>query len=123
VEQRFQLEIPAFTIKKMQIWRGNQQLAELSQDAQLLAKSQQQLQSLGSSIKLQEKSNEVCVSWPADGTAGITLLHRQNGQDFVLALNETSADFCRDSSTLPPGGEWRLSWRQQLLLREFVQTR
>lgn len=123
VEQRFQLEIPAFTIKKMQIWRGNQQLAELSQDAQLLAKSQQQLQSLGSSIKLQEKSNEVCVSWPADGAAGITLLHRQNGQDFVLALNETSADFCRDSSTLPPGGEWRLSWRQQLLLREFVQTR
>lgn len=123
VEQRFQLELPALTIKKMQIWRANEQLAELSQDAQLLAQAQQQLQSLAGNIKVQEKSNEVCVSWPADGSAGITLLHRQDGQDFVLALNETSADFCRDSSTLPPGGEWRLSWRQQLLLREFVQAR
>lgn len=123
VEQRFQLEMPALSIKKLQIWRANEQLAELSQDAQLLAKSQQQQQNLGSSIRLQEKSNEVCVSWPADGIAGITLLHRQNGRDFVLALNEKSADFCRDSSTLPPGGEWRLSWRQQLLLREFTQQR
>lgn len=123
VEQRFQLELPALSIKKLQIWRANEQLAELSQDAQLLAQSQQQLQSLAHNIKVQEKSNEVCVSWPADGSAGITLLHRQSGQDFVLALNEKSADFCRDTSTLPPGGEWRLSWRQQLLLREFVRQR
>jgi hypothetical protein len=122
-EQRFQLEIPTLTIKKMQIWQADQLLAELTADPLVLTKPVQQLQNLGSSIRVQEKSNEVCVNWPADGAAGITLLHRVQGQDFVLALNETSADFCRDSSTLPPGGEWRLSWRQQLLLREFVQAR
>ena len=120
--QSFQLELPALKIQRLEIWQADQQLAVLAPNS-VVRKSQQQLQSLTTAIKVQEKSNEVCVSWPAEPDAAVSLIHRQNGQDFVLALNETSADFCRDSSALPPGGEWRLSWRQQLTLREFVQQR
>jgi hypothetical protein len=87
--------------------------------------SQQQLQQQrsASQFQLAEKSNEICVNWPADQDVTVSLLYQLDGQDTVLALNETAGTFCRDSSALASGGDWRLIWRQQLTVRELRQQR
>jgi len=83
---------------------------------------------LSASLRLVEQANEVCLAWPATGEQSLSLLHRgevtaESNGITVLALNENSAEFCRPINDLPSGGEWRLIWREQLQVREFVQTR
>ncbi|OBP16279.1 hypothetical protein A5320_02395 [Rheinheimera sp. SA_1] len=122
----FRVELPEMTIQRFEIWQGDMLLA--AQDNRSFsvggnAAPQQLQQRSASQFQLAEKSNEICVNWPAGQNTNVSLLYQLDGQDTVLALNETAGNFCRDSSALPSGGDWRLIWRQQLTVREFRQQR
>lgn len=120
----FRVELPEMTIQRFEIWQADVLLA--AQDNRSFSvggnAAQQPLRS-ASQFQLAEKSNEICVNWPAEQDANVSLLYQLGGQDTVLALNETAGTFCRDSSALASGGDWRLIWRQQLTVREFRQQR
>jgi len=123
----FRVELPEMTIQRFEIWQADVLLA--AQDNRSFsvggnpAQQQLQQQRSASQFQLAEKSNEICVNWPAAQDATVSLIYQLDGQDTVLALNETAGNFCRDSSALPSGGDWRLVWRQQLSVREFRQPR
>jgi Leucine-rich repeat (LRR) protein len=120
----FRVELPEMTIQSFEIWQGDVLLAAPDNRSFSVGgnAAQQPLRS-ASQFQLAEKSNEICVNWPADQDVTVSLLYQLDGQDTVLALNETAGTFCRDSSALPSGGDWRLIWRQQLTVREFRQQR
>ncbi|MDZ7868957.1 MAG: hypothetical protein U5L02_07075 [Rheinheimera sp.] len=128
-EQHFSVELPQMNIQRFEIWQ-NGVLVATQDNSDLVAGStgqkqqkQQQQQLSQSQFQLDESANQLCVSWPAGKDASLSVIYQQNGEDTVLALNETTGQFCRDSSALPPGGDWRLIWRQQLSVREFRQPR
>lgn len=133
---RFVLEMPYLDIQQLELWQDGQQLATLatpSTSAQttpavtannVLAA----VADLSASLQLTERNNEVCLRWPASGTQTLSVLHRgvataDSSGVTVLALNESNGQFCRPTTDLPAGGEWRLIWREQLSVREFVQAR
>lgn len=124
-EQHFSVELPQISIQRFEIWQNGVLVATQDNSAGLASRSdattQQQLSQ--SQFQLDESANQLCVSWPAGKDATLSVIYQQNGEDTVLALNETAGQFCRDSSALPPGGDWRLIWRQQLSVREFRQSR
>ena len=125
-EQHFSVELPQMNIQRFEIWQNGVLIATQENSAVLAANAgqrQQQQQLSQSQFQLDESANQLCVSWPAGKDASLSVIYQQNGEDTVLALNETAGQFCRDSSTLPPGGDWRLIWRQQLSVREFRQQR
>jgi hypothetical protein len=128
-EQHFSVELPQMNIQRFEIWQNGVLVATQDHSAALAGSAgqqqqqQQQQQLSQSQFQLDESANQLCVSWPAGKDATLSVIHQQNGEDTVLALNETAGQFCRDSSALPPGGDWRLIWRQQLSVREFRQPR
>lgn len=125
-EQHFSVELPQMNIQRFEIWQNGVLVATQENSAVLAANAgqkQQQQQLSQSQFQLDESANQLCVTWPAGKDASLSVIYQQNGEDTVLALNETAGQFCRDSSALPPGGDWRLIWRQQLSVREFRQPR
>lgn len=120
--QHFTVELPQMAIKRLEIWQNNVMLA-FQENADITAGKMHQQQRNQAQIKLQERANEICLNWPADNNATLSVIHHHEGKDTVLALNETARQFCRDSSALPTAGEWRLIWRQQLSVQEFRQPR
>lgn len=125
-ERHFSVELPQMSIQRFEIWQNGVLVATQDNSAALAGSAGQQLQQQQlsqSQIQLDESANQLCVSWPAGKDASLSVIYQQNGEDTVLALNETAGQFCRDSSALPPGGDWRLIWRQQLSVREFRQPR
>lgn len=135
-DPRFVLEMPYLDIQRLELWQGGQQLAALATPSTSASTTPvvtannavAAAADLSASLQLIERNNEVCLSWPASGQQTLSVIHRgqvtadSNGTT-VLALNETNAQFCRPTTDLPAGGEWRLIWREQLTVREFVQTR
>jgi|GEM_PF-1786500 len=124
-ERHFSVELPQMTIQRFEIWHSGV-LVATQENSTVVAGSvsqKQQQQQSQSQFQLNESANQLCVTWPAVKDATLSVIHQQNGEDTVLALNETAGQFCRDSSALPAGGDWRLIWRQQLSVREFRQTR
>jgi len=125
-ERHFSVELPQMSIQRFEIWHSGVLVATQENSAVVAssASQKQQLQQQSQTqIQLDESANQLCVTWPAGKDATLSVIHQQNGEDTVLALNETTGQFCRDSSALPPGGDWRLIWRQQLSVREFRQAR
>ena len=125
-ERHFSVELPQMSIQRFEIWQNGVLVATQDNSAALAGSAGQQLQQQQlsqSQFQLDESANQLCVSWPAGKDASLSVIYQQNGEDTVLALNETASQFCRDSSALPPGGDWRLIWRQQLSVREFRQPR
>ena len=128
-ERHFSVELPHMSIQRFEIWQNGVLVATQDNSAALAGSAgqqqqqQQQQQLSQSQFQLDESANQLCVSWPAGKDATLSVIYQQNGEDTVLALNETAGQFCRDSSALPPGGDWRLIWRQQLSVREFRQPR
>lgn len=120
--RHFNVEIPQMAIKRLEIWQNDVMLA-FQESTEFAAGKTQQLQPNQAQILLQESANEVCINWPADNNATLSVIYHHEGKDTALALNETARQFCRDSSTLPTGGDWRLIWRQQLSVQEFRQPR
>lgn len=127
---RFMLEMPYLDLQRLELWQGTQRLAAVNTAAPtaVTAASLVQPADLSASLRLVERANEVCVAWPATGKQSLSLLHRgevtaESNGITVLALNENNAEFCRPINDLPSGGEWRLIWREQLQVREFVQIR
>ena len=122
--RQFRVELPEMTIQRFEIWHADVMLAAQDNHSfSLNGNNQSAQQQNASQFLLAEKSNEICVNWPAAQDATVSLIYQLDGQDTVLALNETAANFCRDSTALAPGGDWRLVWRQQLAVREFRQPR
>ncbi|WP_430457796.1 leucine-rich repeat domain-containing protein [Rheinheimera sp.] len=125
-ERHFSVELPQMTIQRFEIWHSGVLLAVQENSAVVAGSASQkqyQQQQSQSHFQLDESANQLCVSWPAGKDATLSVIHQQNGEDTVLALNETAGQFCRDSSALPAGGDWRLIWRQQLSVQEFRQAR
>ncbi|WP_348730186.1 leucine-rich repeat domain-containing protein [Rheinheimera texasensis] len=122
-ERHFSVELPQMSIQRFEIWQNGVMVATQDNSAALAGSTGQQQQLNQSQFQLDESANQLCVSWPASKDASLSVIYQQNGEDTVLALNETAGQFCRDSSALPPGGDWRLIWRQQLSVREFRQPR
>ncbi len=122
--REFQLELPQMVIQRVEVWQADRLVAEQQNDtARAATKTLAQQQLTLSDIQLQETANEICVRWAGGAERSLSLLYQLDGTDSVLALNETANEFCRDSSALAPGGDWRLVWRQQLTVREFRQPR
>ncbi len=124
--RHFSVELPQMNIQRFEIWQNGVLVTTQDNSAALTSSAgqqQQQQQLSQSQFQLDESANQLCVSWPAAKDASLSVIYQQNGEDTVLALNETAGQFCRDSSALPPGGDWRLIWRQQLSVREFRQPR
>jgi len=152
--KRFMLEIPTMSIAQLELWQQGRLLGRLamtnavaptvsaaaskpSAAAPTLSAAAHATDSqhnpvmradLVSQIKIVERSNEVCVDWPATGQQTLSLMHQAPASDesngtTVLALNETQGNFCRSVTELPSGGTWRLVWREQLTMREFRQQR
>ena len=125
-ERHFSVELPQMSIQRFEIWHSGVLVATQENSAVVAgsaSQKQQQQQLSQSQFQLDEGANQLCVTWPAGKDATLSVIHQQNGEDTVLALNETTGQFCRDSSALPPGGDWRLIWRQQLSVQEFRQAR
>jgi Leucine-rich repeat (LRR) protein len=124
-EQHFSVELPQMNIQRFEIWQNGMLVATQDNYTGLASRSDatQQQQLSQNQFQLDESANQLCVTWPAGKDASLSVIYQQNGEDTVLALNETAGQFCRDSSALPPGGDWRLIWRQQLSVREFRQPR
>jgi len=122
--RQFRVELPEMTIQRFEIWHADVLLAAQDNHSfSLNGNNQSAQQQSASQFLLDEKSNEICVNWSAGQDATVSLLYHLDGQDTVLALNETAGNFCRDSTALPSGGDWRLVWRQQIHVREFRQPR
>jgi len=125
----FRVELPQMNIQRLEIWLADVLLAALDnhqpgQSGKSSSPPQQNAQQHSASqFQLAEQSNQICVNWPATPDATLSLIYHLDGQDQVLALNETAANFCKDSTALAPGGDWRLVWRQQLAVKEFRQAR
>ncbi len=119
--RQFSVELPDMDIRRLEIWQSGVLLAVQDMGNAAAAGTVQQLSA--SQIQLDESANQLCVQWPAGQAATLTVLYQLAGQDTVLALNETAGQFCRDSSALPAGGDWRLIWRQHLSVRQFRQPR
>lgn len=111
--QPFRFEIPLQDISRIELWRAEQLVSKLDVSAQAQA-----LASAEPAAAVQERSNQVCVAWPAQPGLSLSLLHHQSEQVTALALNETSGQLCRDSQALAPGGQWQLVWRRGLNMQE-----
>lgn len=111
--QPFRFEIPLQDISRIELWRAEQLVSKLDVSAQAQA-----LASADPAAAVQERSNQVCVAWPAQPGLSLSLLHHQSEQVTALALNETSGQLCRDSQALAPGGQWQLVWRRGLNVQE-----
>jgi hypothetical protein len=142
VDAEFVLEIPPLLLARLELWRSGSQLAVLDMHAATAARAvngvaiaassataaQTKSAELAKQIQIRERSNEVCVAWPAGSAQTLSLIHQmpataESNGSTVVALNETDANFCRPVTDLPTGGQWRVLWREQLQLREFVQSR
>jgi hypothetical protein len=148
VDAEFVLEIPQLSLARLELWRAGAQLAVLdmrqataaravngtdiaaqtASAAQTMSATQTKAADLAKAIQIRERSNEVCVTWPAGSAQTLSLIHQmpataESNGSTVLALNETESSFCRPVTDLPTGGQWRVLWREQLQLREFVQPR
>jgi Leucine-rich repeat (LRR) protein len=127
----FMLEIPYQNVIGLQLWQGGRLLAAQSATPTMPAPAAAHFSSavdLAAMININEASNEVCVRWPAKGDQQLSVLHQvapsiDSSGLTTLALNETSAEFCRPVIDLPSGGQWRIIWRDQLQVREFIQRR
>jgi len=111
--QPFRFEIPLQDISRIEVWRAEQLVSQLDVSAQA-----QSLAGTAPVADVQERSNEVCVSWPARQGLSLSLIHHQSDQITALALNETSGQLCRESQALPAGGQWQLVWRRGLNVQE-----
>lgn len=133
---RFMLELPYLDVARLELWQDGQLLAALAAadnnaaaaTANSIAGQPVAAAALSANLQLTERNNEVCLSWPASSKQTLSVLHRgvataDSSGVTVLALNETNGQFCRPTTDLPAGGEWRLIWREQLSVREFVQAR
>ena len=110
-QQPFQFEIPLQEIAQLELWQGGSLSHRLDFRAQALRTAMPKAQ-------VTERSNEVCVTWPARTGLMLSLLHHVDGLPTAMALNEDSGQFCRAIDALPPGGDWQLVWRQGLFFEE-----
>ncbi|WP_423186050.1 InlB B-repeat-containing protein [Alishewanella sp. d11] len=69
-----------------------------------------------SGIRVEERAGQVCVVIPSQAD-GVNLLLQQQDQTMVMALNESTGQFCRDTSNIPSGGSWQVQTRRGLAVQ------
>lgn len=74
-------------------------------------------------VTIEENGTEVCVDASAARFDSMNLLLVRPEGTTALALNETSAQFCRSSAQLPGDGQWQLQLRRGLTLQHVERSR
>ena len=118
----FSVKIPLVEIASLEVlYQGRSIFRQFDQATVGAVRKQSAV--VNSAPKLEETGSSVCVSWDAAQYKSASLLLQQGEAASVIFIDEDGGKFCSSIDGLAAGGEWRLTMRNNLHIKEIVFAR